>query len=122
VKLTYPRCATLLALITIVLIGCLLGYVIRGLKDAREMVQIKERVHILSVVLQQYVTDHGGFPKNLNALTNGGILDPRLLQPLGGEKIEYFSPPTNAPDDFAVLVVTVHTNRIMVDKTLRMHP
>src|SRR3954466_10667867 len=115
-KAAIPIFTRLLAVIVAMLVITFLARSLRTLDEARNLGQIRERVHIVSVKLKEYVNDRGTFPESLESLQTEMALDARLLQPIAGEKIEYFRPETNASDDVLILVVTMRSNRITLDK------
>ena len=111
-----------LTIIATLLLGSIVFAGFSSLKRAHELAEIKENLHILSIKLKEYVVDHGSYPTNLEVFTHTMKLDPRLLRPKVGETTEYFYPSTNASETAAVLVVTLRSSKLFVNKNFQMSP
>lgn len=73
-------------LIVIIVIGIMLGLVIGGLPGARASSRDKERVTDIDLIhseLEQYFSDHGGYPSVVNKTVLSGLDPVALVDPNG---------------------------------------
>ena len=106
----------LLVCLVVTLTGCIAIRFWTVQRDKARLAKLISRVHLLSKDLETYVSDKGSFPDSLETMVREMHLDERVLTPLYGEKMEYIRPIPNAPGTSAVLVVTVGTHEIIVNK------
>jgi len=89
---------------------------INSLREKAKVPQVIERIHMITKMLEVYVADNGKFPEDLQSLITEMRSDQGLLSSIAGEKVEYLRPTMSAPGTTTVMVVTLGTSRIEINK------
>src|SRR5437867_3813657 len=87
-----------------------------SLNDKANLAKVIDNIHLLTKTLEVYAIDNGRFPEDLQSLVTEMHLDERLLSSAAGEKLEYFRPDMTSAGTTIVLVVTIGSHRIEVNK------
>ena|SRR2546422_6126430 len=116
------RTRWVVAALILVLLGAYAAFWFRNsVRGRARLPKLVERVHLLTKMMEVYVADNGTFPEDLPALVTEMHLDQRLLSSIAGEKVEYFRPTISAPGTTTVMVVTLGTRKIEVNKNFERH-